>query len=378
MEETKIMIEETTDRENIQLAENIDIEDIIPSSGEERRELLKKTKIVKQTWSILEIYQKVQSKKLILDPTYQRNVIWQDDKRIPFVESLYMGIIIPPIYVVEIPGESLLEGASYEVVDGKQRLSTIMKFLADEVSLNPKYLEYYQDCFANKRFSEIQRDFTEETNTMLSSVLDIYVITANSPEFTKYDIFSRLNKGSEPLKVNEIRRAVYQSRALKVIDDYVQEYVSSSAYKLIFSATNIKRYDDYGRFFRSIAFYLRYNPESKVVVGYNSRPREMINSVLASLQTKKITISDEEISSIIDATMQLMLLFSEQKTNREYLVDACIYFRVKYGHAFEHVKDKIASDGVLQETLIKSPSTTSNVNERFRRVHEMISGVDNE
>lgn len=339
---------------------------------------MKKTKIVKQTWSILEIYQKVQAKKLILDPTYQRNEVWQGDKRIPFVESLYMGIIIPPIYVVEIPGESLLEGASYEVVDGKQRLSTIMKFLEDELLLTPKYLEYYQDCFANKKFSEIQKDFEEETNAMLSSVLDIYVITANSPEFTKYDIFSRLNKGSEPLKVNEIRRAVYQSHALKVIDDYVQEYVGSPAYKMIFSVTNIKRYDDYGRFFRSIAFYLKYNPESKAVVGYNSRPREMINSVLASVQSKKIAIADEEIRNVLDATIQLMLLFSDQKTNREYLVDACIYFRMKYCQAFERIKDKIANDGVILETLMKSPSTTSNVNERFRRVHEMISGVDDE
>lgn len=378
MEEAKTIIKETEDMENVQLAENIDVEDIVPTSGEERRGLLKKTKIVKQTWSILEIYQKVQAKKLILDPTYQRNEIWQSDKRIPFVESLYMGIIIPPIYVVEIPGESLLEGASYEVVDGKQRLSTIMKFLEDDLSLNPKYLEYYQDCFANKKFSEIQREFEEETNAMLSSVLDIYVITANSPEFTKYDIFSRLNKGSEPLKVNEIRRAVYQSRALKTIDVYVQEHVDSPAYKMIFSATNIKRYDDYGRFFRSIAFYLKYNPESKAVVGYNSRPREMINSVLASVQSKKISIADEEIRNVLDATMQLMLLFSEQKTNREYLVDACIYFRMKHGQAFERIKDKIADDGVILETLMKSPSTTSNVNERFRRVHEMISGVDDE
>ena len=272
----------------------------------------------------------------------------------------------------------MLEGASYEVVDGKQRLTTIMKFLEDDFALNPRYLEYYQDCFANKKFSEIQRNFLEATNSMLSSVLDIYVITANSPEFTKYDIFSRLNKGSEPLKVNEIRKAVYQSHALKVIDGYVQEHVSSPAYKMIFSSTNIKRYDDYGRFFRSIAFYLRYNPENNTVVGYNSRPREMINSVLAEIQSKKIAISDEEINCIISATMQLMLLFSGQKTNKEYLVDACIYFAVKHAQAFEKIQDCISKDGTIQETLTKSPSTTSNVNERFKRIHEMISGAEDE
>ena len=134
--------QEDFDSENIQLAENIVLDDqdvIAPSSGEEKRALLKKTKIVKQTWSILEIYQKVKNNKLILDPDYQRNEIWKSDKKVAFIESLYMGIIIPPIYVVEIPGDDLLEGASYEVVDGKQRLTTIMKFIGNEFTLNPKY-----------------------------------------------------------------------------------------------------------------------------------------------------------------------------------------------------------------------------------------------
>ena len=65
---------------NTQLAENIDIEDAAPSSSEDKRKLLERTKIVKQTWSILEIYQKIQSGKLILDPDYQRNIVWKADK----------------------------------------------------------------------------------------------------------------------------------------------------------------------------------------------------------------------------------------------------------------------------------------------------------
>ena len=39
-----------------QFAENADVEEEVPSSSEEKRKLLEKTKIVKQTWSILEIY----------------------------------------------------------------------------------------------------------------------------------------------------------------------------------------------------------------------------------------------------------------------------------------------------------------------------------
>ena len=194
MEEIQNMPIEEVD---VQLAENQQIEEDINEShptSEDKRELLKRTKIVKQTWSIQEIYQKIRSGRLVLSPDYQRNEIWPNDKKTAFIESLYMGIIIPPIYVVEIPGADLLSDSIYEVVDGKQRLTTIEKFLAKGFALSKKSLEYYKDWFGGKTYYDIQEQYPEETLEMLSSVLDIYVITANSPEFTKYDIFSPLGR----------------------------------------------------------------------------------------------------------------------------------------------------------------------------------------
>ena len=138
---------------------------------------------------------------------------------------------------------------------------------------------------------------------MLSSVLDIYVITANSPEFTKYDIFSRLNKGAEKLKVNEIRKAIYRSETLKIIENYVNEHVEDSQYKMVFTTNDIKRYEDYGRFYRSIAFFVRTNPEKNCVERYNSRPREMINDVLYDIQQRNIIMDPENVLSIIQQTI---------------------------------------------------------------------------
>ena len=127
---------------DIQLAENEDVandEKAEKDNYEKKRELLEATKIVKQTWSILEIYQKIQGNKLLLDPEYQRNVIWDKAKKTAFIESLFMGIIVPPIYVVEVPGENILEENSYEVVDGKQRLSTIKSFIQNKFRLEENH-----------------------------------------------------------------------------------------------------------------------------------------------------------------------------------------------------------------------------------------------
>lgn len=360
---------------NIQLAENENVdteEKLAADEYEKKRELLAATKIVKQTWSILEIYQKIQSKKLLLSPEYQRNVIWDKSKQTAFIESLFMGIIIPPVYVVEIPGENILEENSYEVVDGKQRLSTIEKFVQNSFKLEEKSLEYYKDWFSNQTFSTIQAEHPVLTNEMLSSVLDIYVITANSPEFTKYDIFSRLNKGAEKLKVNEIRKAVYRSEALKTIEDYVKANVDMPQYKLIFTPNDIKRYEDYGRFYRSVAYYVCTDDTSNVVKGYNSRPREMINDVLYKLQNKELVIPQGVLINIIEQTIQLMIRFSENSA-KQYLVDACIHFAVLNPQKLMEKSKQIEEDTQIVNSLEKSPSTTTNVNLRIKRVNQIMN-----
>lgn len=360
---------------NIQLAENEDVdaeEPLLTEDCEKKRELLSLTKIVKQTWSILEIFQKIQKKKLVLSPEYQRNIIWDKAKQTAFIESLFMGIIIPPVYVVEIPGDNILEENIYEVVDGKQRLSTIEKFIQNSFKLEEKSLEYFKDWFAGRDFSTIQSEHSALTNEMLSSVLDIYVITANSPEFTKYDIFSRLNKGAEKLKVNEIRKAIYRSETVRVIDNYVKANVESKQYKMVFTKNDIRRYEDYGRFYRSIAYYLRTDEEKNIVVGYNSRPRDMINDVLYELQVGRKKLSIETVTAIIEQTVQLLLLF-DNNSSKQYLVDVCIRFAVLNPQKIVEKSKEITSDTQIIGSLSKSPSTTTNVNLRVKRINEILN-----
>lgn len=370
--------------EDLQLAENAEIEtdfeSVDKSDYEKKRELLEKTKIVKQTWSISEIYQKIKSEKLILDPAYQREVIWDKQKQTAFIESLYMGIMIPPVYVVEIPGADMLSENSYEVVDGKQRLTAIMRFITGELKLVKKSLEYFVDIFACKTFSEVNEIDKVKTNEMLSSVLDIYVITANSPEFTKYDIFSRLNKGAEKLKVNEIRRAIYRSETSKIVADFIteildlektdKEHSRLKEYKKIFTNTNIKRFDDYGRFYKSLAFYTESDVVEAKVIGYNARPRDMINRVLQNMQNEVfITASDVEL--ILNGTLELMNMLDGVE-GKDYIVDACIPFIIDKKDILYSKLDLIKNDETIKKTLAKSPATTKNVNDRLKRVIEIL------
>lgn len=371
--------------DNLQLAENENVDNIPEDPSNtyaSKRGLLEKTKIVKQTWSILEIYQKIKSLRLNLSPDYQRNNIWKLDKQTAFIESLFMGILIPPIYVVEIPGRDMLEESTYEVVDGKQRLSTINAFLTNKIALQEKSLEYYTDLFRNKKYEEITKEHKELTNAMLSSVLDIYVITANSPEFTKYDIFSRLNKGAEKLKVNEIRKAIYRSDVLSKIDDFVKQNLDNDnnpeqyrIYNEIFSTNDQKRYEDYGRFYRSVAFYIKSNLDAEkiIVSDYNSRPRDMINNVLYGLQRGTYSITDEDLNGILQLTLDLKVRLKDVE-GADYIIDACVPFGIKYRSRLNAKIDAIQADVDIQSSLLKSPATTSNVNARLEKVYHILLG----
>lgn len=362
------------DSEYLQLAENMNIEIEDRGDGEynKKRELLTLTKITRQTWSILDLYRKIKDREVLLGPNYQRNVVWKKDKKVAFIESLYMGIMIPPIYVVEVPGNSLLSNNKYEVVDGKQRLTAIDEFLKGDLTLDENYLEYYGDIFKDRNYNQLENEQNELTAQMLSGVLDIYVITKNSPEFIKYDIFSRLNKGAEPLKVNEIRRAIYKSYLTDRVSTFVEEQIKTNKeeYNKKFSSAEIKRYDDYGRFFRSVAFYLRSNLENLSVDNYNSRPREMINTVLQNLQTKKEKIDENKIDLILNKTLELIEIFEDTKY-LDYYVDACIPFVDKWDELISKI-EIIKNDENLVNTFLKSPATTSNVNERLRRINHIL------
>ena len=60
--------------------------------------------------------------ELIIAPEFQRAFRWGKDKQTKFIESLILGIPIPPIFVAETKGNV------WELVDGLQRISTVLSF----------------------------------------------------------------------------------------------------------------------------------------------------------------------------------------------------------------------------------------------------------
>jgi uncharacterized protein with ParB-like and HNH nuclease domain len=85
--------------------------------------------------SVREIFNKIKQGEIITDPDYQRNYIYDEDKASSVIESIMIGIPIPPIYTSENYNEVA------EVIDGVQRLTSIVNLENSAIiGVTPTYI----------------------------------------------------------------------------------------------------------------------------------------------------------------------------------------------------------------------------------------------
>lgn len=77
------------------------------------------------TWPIFEFAGRAKRGRLDLSPSYQRGDVWPLKDAQMLMESILRGIPLPSVIILK-PGS---EDAPFEVVDGKQRLTSILRFM---------------------------------------------------------------------------------------------------------------------------------------------------------------------------------------------------------------------------------------------------------
>jgi hypothetical protein len=154
-----------------------------------------------------------------IHPEFQRIFRWSDQQKSRLIESILLKIPIPPIFV------SQRKDGVWDVIDGVQRLSTILEFQGlyrDENNnlTEPSVLagtEYLPDLdgfrweHGERVFSAaMQRDFKR-------SKLDFRIIRKESDENAKYDLFQRLNSGTQ-LSPQEARNCLLVMLNIEMFD----------------------------------------------------------------------------------------------------------------------------------------------------------------
>lgn len=135
-----------------------------------------------------------------LDPPYQRRSVWNEAYREYFIETILLGYPAPAIFLHEdIQSDGT---ASYDVVDGKQRLTSIFEFIGGSfpVSEDSK-LERHQ----GKYFSSLDEESRKSFWTYQFSVE--YLPTTD--EGTLNNVFDRINRNVAKLTRQELRHAKF-------------------------------------------------------------------------------------------------------------------------------------------------------------------------
>lgn len=202
----------------------------------------------RNNFSIFEMKRFIDNNEIILDPDFQRKSnIWKLPQKSKLIESILMGIPIPLFYFAENKNGGL------SVVDGLQRLFAIKKFIDDDYPL--KNLFYLQKLNGLK-FSQLERSDQQRIERYQ---LQVNVISSNTPEYIKLNIFERINSGSTPLNKQEMRHALYQGKSTKLLKKLSEcdEFNNAVATKL-----NTVRMKDRYTILRAIVFYLWKNDEN--------------------------------------------------------------------------------------------------------------------
>lgn len=151
---------------------------------------------------IVDLYGWEKSKKLVTGPYFQRYSVWKDGDRQEFIDTIVKGFPIPSIFICE--GEMNLETLqnTYYVLDGRQRLESIFKFMNNEFKYNGEFFKDFNDnlkkIFLNYSIPIIQIYFSNKDGDNKDEIKD-----------TINEIFTRLNKNSYNLNKIEKQTSQY-------------------------------------------------------------------------------------------------------------------------------------------------------------------------
>jgi hypothetical protein len=140
-------------------------------------------------------------------PRYQREFVWSDERRSKFIESVILGLPIPFMFTAET-NEGVLE-----IVDGAQRIRTLAEFMENGFRLRKlESLELLNGIAYSDLPAAQQRKFKNRTLRMV-------VLSGTTSLESKFDIFERINTGSDSLRNAELRKGAYPGPFYQLVDE---------------------------------------------------------------------------------------------------------------------------------------------------------------
>lgn len=218
-------------------------------------------------YSIGELLKKIRLKNEIIEleheeisvlivPQYQRDFVWSEKMQSKFVESVFMGVPIQPLFAFELDDDG-----NMELLDGVQRLSSLRAFANNDLVLNDLEELYHLNGYTFEKLESARK------KKLFNTSLKLYVINENTDEGVRADIFRRVNEGGLKLTPSEIRKGKF------IGNEFYQFILECTKFPKFTELFSSKREDDkqrgekeelITRFFAYSNNYQNYNQKNKM------------------------------------------------------------------------------------------------------------------
>ena len=158
--------------------------------------------------TIHDVIRRIDQGNYVMDPDFQRDFIWPEDKQSKLIESVIMRIPLPVFYMAEDDDGRMV------VVDGLQRLSTFKRFVKDDLKLRLPD----RTRLNGKRFSDLS---SKLQNRIEDCNLIFYTIDSKVGERARLDIFERVNSGA-PLSRQQMRNSLFMGPGTRFLKEETQ------------------------------------------------------------------------------------------------------------------------------------------------------------
>jgi hypothetical protein len=238
-----------------------------------------------------------QKKWINLRPEYQRRLVWDDAKRSLFIESLLLNVPIPPVFLYE------WDLSRYEVMDGQQRLNSIVDFYENGFAL--KGLEKWEEL-NGRRYGELPKILQRglDRRRLSATVLLVEGTRAAPPQQADIRklVFERLNTGGQQLNPQELRNCLYAGSFNELLITLSRLPLFTKIWKIPPYDQNVDRHGNVSTVLRENSLYQRMK-DCEIVLRFfafrkRANIRGSVRSMLDRCMEEHLNSTETEIANL--------------------------------------------------------------------------------
>lgn len=206
-----------------------------------------------ETPTVAQIIPRIRNDTYFIDESFQRRLVWTNKQQVRLIETMLLGFPMPEFYMWQQPIEDDGEEPRFSIVDGQQRLKSIVEYLSNEWPLKRAYLDR-----ANRE-SVFSDEFWRDLGPAQKTIINNYQLNFRRiPSQVSADeinrVFVRLNETDRSLNPQEIRHASFNGEFINCAER-AADLPTLKEWNL-FSDRQIRRMADI-EFASSLLIYLR-------------------------------------------------------------------------------------------------------------------------